>query len=206
MQKKFSISEALKFGWQIFKNNIGFFILLLIIIGLIFTTPDIIANRVRKESPFLGFIFDIFSFILNILVSMGLIKISLRFCDQEKGKFSDLFTSYPLFLKYLFSSILYGLIVLVGFILFIIPGIIWLIKFFFYDYFIVDKNVGPIEALKRSSAITRGAKWDLFTFILLLGAINFLGALVFFVGLFVTVPITIIAEAFVYRKLLAQMS
>jgi len=203
-QKNFSIEEALKFGWEIFRKNLGFFVLLLIIVGLLFILPDIITKQLRKVSPLLGFIFDILSFILSILISMGLIKIALRFCDQEKGKFSDLFTSYPLFFKYLFSAILYGLIVLGGLILLIIPGIIWAIQFHFYDYFIVDKGVGPIEALKRSSAITKGVKWDLFSFILILGAINFLGALAFFVGLFITIPITMIAEAFIYRKLLAQ--
>lgn len=204
MERKFSISEALEFGWQTFRKNVGFFILLLIIVGLLFTLPDIIAKQLRKENPLLGFIIDILSFVLNILISIGLVKISLRFCDGEKGKFSDLFSCYPLFFRYLFGSILYGLIILFGLILLIIPGIIFTIQFFFYDYFIVDKKIGPIEALKRSLAITKGIKWDLFAFILLLGAINFLGALAFFVGLFITIPITIIAEAFVYRKLLTQ--
>ena len=135
---------------------------------------------------------------------MGLIKIALRFCDKEKGEFAELFSCFPLFFKYLFGSILCMLIVLGGMILLIIPGIIWSIKFQFFTYFIIDKGLGPIEALKRSSAITKGAKWDLFIFGLLLGLINLLGALCLLVGLFATIPTTIVAMAFVYRKLLAQ--
>ena len=205
MQKKFSINETIQFGWQTLRKNLGFWISLLIIVGLLFTIPDVIANQVRKESHFFGFIIDVLSFVLSILISIGLIKISLRFCDQEKGKFSDLFLWYPLFFKYLFSSILYGLIVVFGLVLLIVPGIIWAIKFFFYDYFIVDKGVGPIEALKRSSALTKGIKWDLFVFSLVLLIINFLGALAFVIGLFITIPITMVAQAFVYRKLLSQI-
>jgi len=128
----------------------------------------------------------------------------LRFCDNEKGRFADLFSQYPLFPQYIVGSILYGLIVFAGTILLIIPGIIWGIQFCFYDYFIVDKGLGPIEALKRSSAITKGVKWDLFAFFLILSGINLLGALCLLIGLFVTIPTTMVALAFVYRKLMDQ--
>ena len=86
----------------------------------------------------------------------------------------------------------------------IVPGIIWAIKFQFFSYFIVDKEVGPIEALKKSAAITKGAKWDLFVFGALLGLINLAGALCVVVGLFATIPTTMVAIAFIYRKLLAE--
>ena len=94
------------------------------------------------------------------------------------------------------------MIVLSGIILLIIPGIIWSVKYSFVGYFIVDKGLGPIEALKESSLITNGAKQDLFLFWSLISVVNFLGVLAFFIGLFVTIPITVVAIGFVYRKLL----
>jgi uncharacterized membrane protein len=136
---------------------------------------------------------------------MGLIRIAIRFCDNEKGGFADLFSCFPLVFKYLFSSILYVLVVFGGMILLIIPGIIWAIKFQFFSYFIVDRGLGPIEALKRSAVITKGVKWDLFVFRLLLMGINLLGVLCLLIGLFATIPMTMVAVAFVYRKLLAQL-
>jgi len=202
--QKFSKSEAVRFGWNTTRSNFGFFIGLLIVVGLIYFIPDFIAELLKKDAPVLSFIIDIVSWALGIIVQMGLIKIALRFCDNKKAKLADLFSCPSLFFKYLFGLILYELIVLGGTMLLIIPGIIWAIKFQFFDYFIVDKELGPIEALKRSSAITRGAKWDLFFFNLLLGFINFLGALCLLIGLFVTVPTAMLAMAFVYRKLLTQ--
>lgn len=86
----------------------------------------------------------------------------------------------------------------------IVPGIILGIKFWFFDYFIMDKKVGPIEALKRSAELTSGVKWKLFLFFLALTGINILGALLLLIGLFLTIPTTMMAAAFVYRKLLAQ--
>jgi len=202
--EKFSISEAIHFGWNTMKSNLGFFIGLLIFVFLFTSLSSIIAAKATEANIFLGIIFYIADFSLSIIISIGLVKIALRFCDNEKGRFADLFSQYPLFPQYLVGSILYGLIVFAGTILLIIPGIIWGIQFCFYDYFIVDKGLGPIEALKRSSAITKGVKWDLFGFFLVLLGINLLGALCLLIGLFVTIPTTMVALAFVYRKLMAQ--
>jgi hypothetical protein len=201
---KFSMGEAIEFGWNITKNNIGFFIGLLIIAGLILIIPGTLSRLTKHNAPGLSIIFSIASFVLQIIIGMGLIRIALKFHDNEKAEFSDLFCCLHLFFKYLLGSVLYGLIVSAGMILLIIPGIIWAIKFYFFSYLIVDKGLGPIEALKRSSAITDGAKWDLFLFGLLLFGINLIGAIPFFLGWFVTIPITMIAMAFVYRKLLSE--
>jgi len=202
--EKFSISEAIHFGWNTMKSNLGFFIGLLIFVFLFTSLSSIIAAKATEANIFLGIIFYIADFSLSIIISIGLVKIALRFCDNEKGRFADLFSQYPLFPQYLVGSILYGLIVFAGTILLIIPGILWGIQFCFYDYFIVDKGLGPIEALKRSSAITRGVKWDLLGFFLVLLGINLLGALCLLIGLFVTIPTTMVALAFVYRKLMVQ--
>jgi len=205
MTQKFSRSEAIQFGWNAMKNNLGFFIVILIISGLILGGLDFATRLLQKEDNYnLYVILNIFWWILSIIIEMGLIKIALKFYDKQKNEFSNLFSCYPLLLKYLLSSILYTLIVLTGIIMLVIPGIIWAIKYQFYGYFIVDKNLGPIEALKKSSEITESAKWDLFVFGLLLGGINLLGALFLLVGLFATVPTAMVAMAFVYRKLLTQ--
>ncbi len=202
--KNFSKAEAVRFGWGMVKKNLGFFILLLIIIILLYGVPYAIAEIALEVNVLLGIILHIADFILTTIISIGLIKIALRFCDNEKARFRDLFSNYRLFFKYLLGLVLYGLIVFVGTLWLIVPGIIWGIQFSFFDYFIVDKKVGPIKALKRSSAITRGAKWNLFIFFLMLIGINLLGAICLLVGLFITIPITMIAWAFVYRRLLAQ--
>ena len=123
-----------------------------------------------------------------------------------KGNFQTFSPVILSFFDYLIGSILYGLIVVVGLILLIIPGIIWAIKFQFFDYLIVDKGLGPIDALEKSSDITRGVKWDLFAFGILLAIINILGFLCLVVGLFVTIPVTLVAMAFVYRELLPETS
>lgn len=203
--QKFSIGEAVRFGWDTMKNNLWFFVGLLVVAGLVYFVPDIIADLIQEDAPIPALLITLGSVALDMIIQMGLVLIAIKFCDSEKAKLGDLFSCYRLFFKYLFGTILYALIMLAGMILLIVPGIIWAIKFQFYAYFIVDKGLGPIESLKRSSAITAGAKWNLFLFGLLLLLINIAGVLICGIGLFATIPTSMVAVASVYRKLLGQI-
>ena len=55
--------------------------------------------------------------------------------------------------------------------------------------------------MNESSRITRGHKWPLFGFVLMLVLINLLGALALIVGLLVSVPVSTLAFAHAYRVL-----
>jgi uncharacterized membrane protein len=199
--KRFSMQEAIKFGWDTMKGNAGFLVVLLIIAFLIENLPGLIARSVRDDLPVASSILYLAGWLLGFVVQMGLIKVCLKFCDGIKGQLDDLLSSFNLLATFAVGSVLYFLIILGGLLLLIIPGIIWGIKFSLFSYFIVDKGLGPVQALKASAAATMGAKWDLFLFGLLLLLINIAGALCFLIGLFATVPTSMIAYAYVYRKL-----
>lgn len=186
------------------KSNFWFFVGVLIVAWVIVAIPSGLANVVQKESSGFAFLFNVISWIAQLIISIGFIRIALRFLDNEKPVFNDLFSFPPYFWRFLGGSILYGLIVAGGIILLIIPGIIWAIKFQYFGYCIIDQNLDPVDALKKSSAITNGMKWELFGFGIVLALVNILGVLILFVGLFTTVPTTLVAYAFVYRKLLEQ--
>ncbi|MFH1856572.1 MAG: hypothetical protein ABH836_05015 [Candidatus Omnitrophota bacterium] len=203
--KTFSINEALLFGWNVMKKNIGFFIGILVVVFIASAAPDVINNFIKGKAPVaISIIIAVIFWVLQLILGMGLIKIALKFCGNEKPDFAVLFSGIPLFFKYLAGVILYVLIVLGGLILLIVPGVIWSIKFQYFPYLIIDKNMGPIEALKKSASITHGAKWDLLGFNVVLAVVNVLGILCLLIGAFAAVPTVMIAYAFVYRKLLAQ--
>jgi uncharacterized membrane protein len=203
--EKFSKKEAIKFGWEIAKKKIKFFIPLLILVFGASFLLDYLSDVAKKESFLISFLLAIIGIALSAIFSLGLIKISLKICDGEEPKISDLFSQYPLFFRYLFASILKGLITLFGFIFLIIPGIILSIRLSFFEYLIVDKNSRITESLVRSWEITKGSTWNLFLLYFLLGLINLLGFLALIVGLFWSIPTTMIAEAFVYRKLSSEL-
>jgi len=199
---KFSWKEAVGFGWDTMKANLWFFVGLLFAAFLIKFIPSQLAEMFKKSNISLYIIFTIISIFFGALVDMGLIRTSLKMCNKEKGDIFDLFNCYPIFFKYMFAAILYGLMILGGFLLLIVPGIILAIRGGMYQFLIIDKGLGPIESIKESLRITKGSGWDLFSLYCILLGINILGILALFLGLFVTVPVTMVATAFVYRKLL----
>lgn len=200
MKPRFSINEAFRFGWEAFKKNFWFLTAILLVLFVISSISNY-ALRISEHAPFLGGLINLVAVIFGIIVQMGIIKITLKFVDKGKPVFDDLFSEYKLFWRYLGASIIYGLIVLGGLILLIVPGIIWALKFQFYRYLIIDKKMGIKESLKKSGEMTEGAKWDLLLFWILVIGVNILGALAFGVGLIIAVPVTILASVFVYREL-----
>ncbi len=171
--EKFTIDDALRTGWEVVIKNIPFFILLMIvsaivpiiIVGIIGIGAAIFAERAPLLSIILGIMGAVAGLVIFATMAAGYIRITLKFCAGEKGRIDDLFSfSVPLFFNFCLASILYGLIVSVGMVLLIIPGIILAIRFQFWGHLIVDKRLSAINALKESSVLTKGYTWDLFVF------------------------------------------
>jgi len=199
----FSIEEAIKFGWQQTKKFIWFFAGVILVLGIVAVILSVVQNMAQADQN-LSILVGLINGFFQLMIGMGLIKITLTVCENKTPDIFDFFAVFPLILKYLAAYILYLLIVFTGTILLIVPGIIWAIQFIFYPYLIIDKNLGPIAALKKSSELTKGVKVQLFLFGIAITVINFLGALCLLVGLFVTIPITAIAYACIYKTLLAR--
>jgi hypothetical protein len=120
----FSKSEAVLFGWNTLKKNFGFFLGMLAIIVVVNVLVGLVMSSFSEEAPELLVIaVGVISWIFDLLFSMGVIKITLKFCDQEKATYRDLFSAYRLLLNYLVGSLVYGIMVAIGFVFLIVPGI-----------------------------------------------------------------------------------
>lgn len=200
--KKFSIGKEISYGWETAKAHLPFFVVIILITGIVNFAPNILVQNMQKDVPVLSGLLSLVLWVVSMLVSLGLIKITLKIIDNKKTEIVDLFNGYPQLLNFVVASIIYSIIVVVGLILLIVPGIIFSIKYHFYSYLIVDRNMGPLEALKKSGDITKGSKWQLFLLGLACGLVNLVGLLALGIGLLITVPLTMLAYAHVYRKLL----
>ncbi len=197
----FSISEVVGLGWETTKNNFWLLVgvtLFLIVAG---GALNLMAERTPKRAAGLSFLFSFSGFVLSMLLALGQLKIVLKLAYGEEASFKDLFSCTHLLLRYIGASLLYGVIVAVGLFLFIVPGVLWALKFFFYSYFIVDEEAGIIGSFKKSAALTKGSRWNLLFLFLVIGGINMLGAFLFGVGLLVTTPLSYLIAAFTYRRL-----
>lgn len=203
MSKKLDYREALNFGWDLTKNNFGLLVGTSAFSGILVFIAYIIAN-LTKDNIFINFIINMGARLLQTFFIMGFMKIILKMFDWDKPSFIDLFCCVHLIFKYFIASLIYYLIVATGVIFLFIPGVYLAIKYQFFDYFIIDEECGPIEALNKSAKITDGEKWELLKLGMSNLIINALGFLFFFVGMMVTIPITFSARAYAYKRLVAE--
>jgi len=194
----FSIKESLIVGWEAFKVHYRLFAPIVFISIAISLAAEYIGNR---DTLGLGLIVMAVGFIAQIIVGMGLIKIALSITAGGTPVFDDIFSPTHLFFSYIGAAVLYALIVLGGFLLLIVPGLIWLVSYWLFQYALIDQERGAFAALAEAKRISRGVRWHLFLLILTTGMLNFAGVLVFFVGLFITIPVTTVATAHIYRQL-----
>ena len=195
--KKISMGEAVQFGWDTMKGRFWFFAGM---VALLFALSAV--NGAAQKHGAASAIVGLIVWLMSILVGAGIQRIALKTIDGQPTGFGDLFP-FDIYWKYLGTTLLVMLVVLGGFILLIVPGIVWALKYGYANYLVVDKGLAGRAALVRSAEITQGAKGRIFLFGILLFLINLLGFIVIFVGCFAAIPLTFLASAYVYRKLAA---
>ena len=199
-QQPFSISNAVSFGFEKAKANLGFYVVLFLIVVVVyvvyFVLQTILVGQIGQDA---GLIMGLANWILSSIVSLGIVTISLKIIDGKKPNYKDLwFNNWSLLFVFIVASLIRQIVVVIGFFLLIVPGIILSIKLQYIEYLIVDKKMG-FEAINKSWEMTKGVKLKLFLFALVLGLINIAGVLLVVVGLFITVPLSMLASAYVYR-------
>jgi hypothetical protein len=165
------------------------------IIVVIFSAID----YATRDMLLLSIVFSIFfGFIASI---MGLAYAEEGTFSFRKGLGDMTFKRLAYFsAAYLLAKI----IVLGGLILLIVPGIIFGIQLFLMKYIALKEDILPVAALRKSLALTKGHRLKIFECLFFAIILNIAGALCLIVGLFVTVPMTLIAFALIYTRLVAQ--
>jgi hypothetical protein len=205
--KTFSIKEVLSVGWKAFKGNLSVFITFGVAMLAIWFLEQVGLGIARHSGPMkaaLSALVTLAARVGQIWLQVGLFRMALKLVDGQPISTDDFLKAHGDFLGYLLASVLYGLIVGAGMILLVVPGIYWAVRYWAYGYALVDEHVDPVAALKRSAVLTQGVKWEVLAFGLAAIGVNIVGALALGIGLFVTMPLTAVAGAKVYRILVAR--
>lgn len=136
------------------------------------------AKAALKGQWFMLFVFlvvvgVISSFTAGILAPILAFGTYLVVLDLLSGKelnanrYGEIFKDLNHLLKLIGVTLLSAIIVAVGFVLFIIPGIIFSMMLSQASFIMMDNpEIGVFDALKRSKAMMKGYKMDLFVFYL----------------------------------------
>ncbi len=193
-QKIFTIKGVLNEAYAIIKSHFW------TIIGqftLIFLCYLILSSGFERIFLLNLFVMMLYTFVITVF--------SLSYANKGSFHFDDLLHALTLkrFCYFVATFFLFGLAVIGGTILLIIPGILFAVMFGYSKYEILEKEISPIDALKASRKITKGYRWKIFGFMFVSGLLVILGVLCLFVGILFFLPLVMIADAIVYKKLSA---
>ncbi|MFA5070318.1 MAG: DUF975 family protein [Patescibacteria group bacterium] len=194
--KKVETGQAISYGWTEVKKNFWYFVGLAVIVCLI---ESITSGYGRSH-----YTLDILGIFLSTWMACGYTRLVLDYQAGNKRPLADVFTQVKPYWRVFGANLIIGIIVAIGFILLIVPGIYLALRFLFTIPLIIDKNLGIEEAMKQSTAMTKGIKMPLFGFGLTALGVIILGAIVFGVGVFVALPVVWLAYISLYKRLSAS--
>ncbi len=141
-----------------------------------------------------------FTIILIPTVTAGFFREFLNYARHGKRpEFKELF-NFSGYLRLILLFIIGGIIVVIGYILFIIPGLILSIWWMYSIFFIVDKDMGFWEAMCASKrAVSASGFINHFAIFLVLIILNIIGSFIAVVGSLITTPfgMLLLAQVFI---------
>jgi DNA-directed RNA polymerase subunit RPC12/RpoP len=217
--QKIEAGEVLSAGWSIYKQEMGLVIggcVITSLLGMAAGLPQqmmaMIAGMMQAQGEdqtaiilqTVSWCFLPLSYIAQWYLTCGLSRMLLNVARGQPAALGDIFSGAKYLWRMAGASIVFGIMVTVGFICLIIPGIILMLMFWPFVYTLVDEDPPGIDALWRTRKYTDGNWGAAFVLFLAAFAINILGVCALFVGVIFTFPLTSLMMAVAYCKMTGQ--
>ena len=216
----FSISDVISRSWQIFRSKMALTIFVVLIGFILGNLLSGVAGGMG-DSPVKA-ILQLLNSVVSIFFSAGMFTYLINLASGRDAKFGDLFSAGPILLPLIGASILFGLVLVgallpAGLLLFLGPIGIFIAVIYglvvyvliitrlsqFY-YLLIDREVGIVESLSLSNQLMKGHEVQFLGLGLVLGIMNIAGALALGIGLFITIPHSLICVAVYYLGITGQ--
>lgn len=167
-------NDLLRRAWQVYRARLGTFLgimFLPVIVSLLSLIPE---TAIETLNPPFAVLLVIVFFLAVLIVSFWS-QIALLFAikerEQKLGTVEAFRKSWRKIVPFIWISVLSSLVVTGGFMLLIIPGVIFAIWFTFAGYVLVSENLKGMDALLRSRQLVKGNWGRVFGRFFLLGLI-----------------------------------
>jgi hypothetical protein len=140
-------------------------------------------------------------FIIGGALMVGIFRSLLGLVDGRKAHVGMMFDGFDRFGDAFLGSLVSKILIALGLICLIVPGIILSIMWMFLYPVLAETRLGFWEAMRDSARLTEGYRGPLFLLLLADLLIILLGVAAFFVGLFVAMPVVWTSWVVAYRWL-----
>ena len=144
------------------KNNWALAIGIIIVCQLIAYIPNLLVV-ISDDLVFTTIIIPIITLVITGPLAIGQCKFFIKLANRSNPKFSDLWYGFNNILRAIGVTLLVGVIVFLGSLFFVVPGII-LAYMYSQVYYVMAQNpeLSVVDVLKESARIMKGHKFELF--------------------------------------------
>jgi uncharacterized membrane protein len=186
--------SAFSEAWEVMTKNTNL-VIPVVVVALASTLLSLAGSLLDVDAlSSLGSIVGIYT---NWLALWGFLQIARGVKTIDLAKQAQ---NFGAFIQYFVTSLVVGLLIGIGFILLIVPGIYLALKYGFAMLLTIDEGLGVGAAMERSSKMTEGRKMNLLGFMVVSLIINIVGAMLLGLGLLITIPVTMLAYTILYLR------
>jgi len=201
-----NVGAVYNYGWEIMKKYFLPLFLVIILVSVI-SSPISMMEGPEEHHPS-GIILRIFglAFILFVVnpIEYGADYMFLKAVRNIQFDVKELFDVFKNYLNVVLAALLAGSIIFIGFILLVVPGIVFACRLAFVPYLVMDKKIDPVKAVEESWRLTKGYGWRIFGMALLAFPILIAGLIALVVGVFVSIMWINAAFAAMYQAVLEE--
>lgn len=161
-----------------------------------------VDNMANPSTMFiLQFIMQILVNLIALPMMMGIIIMGIKRSVNAPINANSVFHYFSKTLTLLITMILVYIMVILGFLLLILPGIYLMIAYYMALPLVVEKDMSPWQAMEVSRKAVSRSWFRMFGFLFLAGVIIFISAIPLGIGMIWTLPMFIIAYGIIYRNM-----
>ena len=194
----FSITGVLKEGFRrtdgvkwIFMGSVLLYYIIQIVMGLIILT----------FVPSLSQVIDQIIAILTLPISVGIVMLGINRAREQEIHIHDIFNYFNDFPQLLLAYFFMVILIVVGFMLLVLPGIYLAVAYSFALPLIVDKKIGVWEAMELSRKTITKQWFSFFGLGIVAALFLIVSAIPFGIGLIWSLPTVYIAYGLLYHRL-----
>jgi hypothetical protein len=185
---KTTVGTSFNIAWDLISNKFGS----LLLITLLGTAFQIVVHYFTSGSDYGLHNNNVSYWLIGILFSVlivmpfffGINYVNLQLVRGEAFNIANTFKGFDdIYLNVMLAGIFRIVIIGIGLVLLIVPGIIFTCKLSFVPYLVLDKKLTAIDAIKTSWDMTNGHTTTIFLMELLSIPIAILGLLALLVGI-----------------------
>jgi uncharacterized membrane protein len=153
------------YGWQQLWKYFLHLFLISVVVGIA-NMPTFVGGQTAFNSAgliMLNALVAAYWMLVLPVITYGGNWMYLRYMRNERPNVADVFAGFKKnYLNIILANLLVFAICGIGFLMFIVPGVIFACRLAFVSYLVMDKGLDPVAAIEKSWNMTRGHGWRIF--------------------------------------------